>query len=272
LGGKGSSDLLQRLRSRDTAVQASAIVEAEKSRAYEVAPDVAELLGSPDGGIRSSAADCLGYLGIKAPSRYGEALLPLLTDHEAFVRSCAAESLGALRYEPAISSLGRLLIGDADELVRTCAAEALAAFDDRRVLSFAQRAIDDPDPTVRANAVRVIGLRGDGTSLSILNERLNRETEFQPRAALLGALWLLGLQEALPRLLQMLEGADIERSTIVLNVVWDVIAGASASSIVRNAASIRDALARSKQRDDLVGCHADKVLKELAKRLGTTPN
>jgi len=270
--GDRESDLLERLRSADTAIQARAIVQAQKSRAYDVAPVIADLLRSPNNGIRSSAADCLGYLGVKARSRYGEALLPLLTDRVAFVRSCAAESLGALRYEPAISSLGRLLISDPDELVRTCAAEALAAFDDSRVLSLAQQAIDDPDPTVRANAVRVIGLKGDETSRSMLNERLNEETEFQPRAALLGALWLLGSREALPRLLELLEEADIEQSTIVLNVLWDVISEASASSTVRDAAAIRDTLARSKQRDELVGRHADSVLNELAKRLGATPN
>lgn len=267
-----SSDLLERLRSTDTAIQARAIVDAEKSRAYEAAPLVADLLRSSDDGIRASAADALGYLGIKAPSRYGEALLPLLADRAGFARSCAAESLGALRYEPAISSLGRLLISDPDELVRTCAAEALAAFDDSRVLSFVKRAIDDPDPTVRANAVRVIGLRGDETSRSILNERLNKETAFQPRAALLGAVWLLGSREALPRLLELLEGADIVESTIVLNVLWDVISEASPSSLHQDAASIRDALARSKQRDALVGRHADQILKELAKRLGAAPN
>jgi HEAT repeat protein len=260
------------LRSTDTSVQARAIVEAEKSRAYEAAPLIADLLRSSDDDIRSSAADALGYLGVKAPSRYGEALLLLLADRAGFVRSCAAEALGALDYEPAIGSLGRLLISDADELVRTCAAEALAAFDDSRVLSFAQRAIDDADPGVRAYAVRVIAFRGDETSLSMLNGRLNRETAFQPRAALLAAVWLLGSREALPRLLELLDGADIEQSMIVLNVVCDVIAEASASLIVRDAGSIRDALARSKQRDVLVGRHADQVLKELANRLGATPN
>jgi HEAT repeat protein len=196
----------------------------------------------------------------------------LLADREAFVRSCAAESLGALRYEPAISGLGRLLVSDADELVRTCAAEALAAFDDRRVLSFAQRAIDDPDPTVRANVVRVIALRGDRTSLPMLTERLNTETAFQPRAALLGAVWLLGSRDALPRLLELLEGADLMQATIVLNVLLDVISETDRSSIVRDAAAVRDALARSKQRDEVVGRHADSVLNALAKRLGATSN
>lgn len=267
-----SADLLERLRSSDTAIQARAIVEAEKSRAYEAAPLVAELLRSPHDGIRSSAADALGYLGIKAPRRYGEALMPLLADRDDFVRSCAAESLGALGYEPAISTLGRLLLTDGDELVRTSAAEALAAFDGSRVLSIAQGAIDDPDPTVRAYAVRVIALRGDETSLSLLNERLSNETAFQPRAALLGALYLLGRQQELPRLLEILDRADIVQSTIVLNVLWDIISEATASSIVRDAAAIRYALARTKQRDELVGRHADEVLSELAKRLGATPN
>jgi len=115
-------------------------------------------------------------------------------------------------------------------------------------------------------------LRGDGTSLPMLNERLNRETEFQPRAALLGALWLLDSRDALRPLLELLDGADIVQSTIVLHVLSDIISEASASSIVRDAAAIRDALAWSKQRDELVGRHADQVLNELARRLGAAPN
>src|SRR5690349_3506558 len=144
----GVAGLLDRLRSSDPAVVAPAIVDAEKLRAYQAAPMIAELLGSSDDAIRASAAEALGYIGIKAPTRYGEALLPLLRDSESFVRSCAAEALGSLAYEPAIPGLGRLLIFDSDELVRTSAAEALGAFDGPRMLALAERAIDDPDPTV----------------------------------------------------------------------------------------------------------------------------
>jgi hypothetical protein len=47
---------------------------------------------------------------------------------------------------------------------------------------------------------------------------------------------------------------------------------APASSIVRDAAVIRKALTQAKERNELVGRHADQDLKELAKRLGATPN
>ena len=267
-----ASGLLERLRSPDPTVVAPAIVEAEKTRALEAAPIIAELLHSFDEAIRASAAEALGYVGLKAPSRYGEALLPLLGDPVNLVRSCAAESLGALAYEPAIPGLGRLLVADSDELVRTSAAEALAAFDGTQILSLAQIAIDDPDPTVRAYAARVIGVRGDETFLPKLTARLEVEQALQPRAALLTARYLLGSKHDLPPLLDLLSRADIEQSTVVLNAVWDIIAQAPEAAIIRDAVTIRQGLARVKDGNSLVSRHADKVLKELAKRLGASPN
>jgi hypothetical protein len=68
-----------------------------------------------------------------------------------------------------------------------------------------------------------------------------------------------------------LTDADIEQSTIVLNVLWDIIVKAPAASIVREAATIRKALTRAKERNELVGRHADDLLNELAKRLGASP-
>lgn len=264
--------LLDRLRSTNLGVVAQAIVEAEKGRAFVAAPIVAELLRSSDEAIRASAAEALGYLGIKAPSRYGEALLPLLGDTASFVRSCAAEAVGALAYEPAIPGLGRLLIADGDELVRASAVEALGAFDGHRILALAERASDDPEPIVRACGIHVIGLKGNETFLPMLKKRLDSEQASQPRAALLGARYLLGSNDDLRPLLNLLTDGDIEQSTIVLNVLWDAIGKAPETSIVRDAAAIRKALMSAKEHDDLVGRHADRVLNELAKRLGATPN
>lgn len=251
---------------------APALVEAQKIRAFEAAPIIAELLRSPDEGIRATAAEALGYVGGKSPTRYGDALLPLLGDLESYVRACAAEALGALAYEPAIPALGRLAIGDGDELVRTMAVEALGAFDGPRILATAERATSDPDPTVRAYAVRVIALKGNDTFLPMLKKRLDVELAFHPRAALLGARYLLGSSDDIGPLLDLLTDADIEQSTIVLNGLWDIIGKAPASSIVRDAAAIRKALTQAKERNELVGRHADEDLNELAKRLGATPN
>jgi len=69
-----------------------------------------------------------------------------------------------------------------------------------------------------------------------------------------------------------LTDADIVQSTIVLNGLWDIIGKAPAASIVRDAAAIRKALVQAKERNELVGRHADEDLKELAKRLGASPN
>jgi HEAT repeat protein len=264
--------LLDRLRSSDPAVVAPAIVEAEKRRAFEAAPIIAELLRSPDEAIRSSAAEALGYVGVKRPTRYGEALLPLLADTKSFVRACAAGALGGLSYEPAIPGLERLVMTDSDELVRISAVEALGAFDGPGILAIAERASADPDPTVRAYAVRIIGLKGNEAFLPMLKQRLDVETAFQPRAALLGARYLLGLKEDLRPLLDLLTDAEIQQATVVLNVLWDIIDKAPPASIVRDAAAIRKALTRAKPRNELVGRHADDILKELARRFGASPN
>lgn len=251
---------------------ASAIVEAEKARVVEAAPIVADLLRSRDPAIRASAAEALSYVGIKSPSRYGAALLPLLRDPERLVRSCAAESLGVLAYESAIPDLGRLLVSDADELVRASAAEALAAFDGSQILALARRAINDPDPTVRAYAARIIGVKGDQADLLPLSERLEAEDALQPRAELLGARYMLGAREDLRRLLDLLVDADVEQSTVLLNVLWDVLEELPKDSIVRDAAVLNDALSQISARDGLVGRHANKVAAALAKRLGASPN
>ncbi|TMC63757.1 MAG: hypothetical protein E6J16_08285 [Chloroflexota bacterium] len=105
----------------------------------------------------------------------------------------------------------------------------------------------------------------------MLKQRLEVERAFQPRAALLGARSLLGSNDDLRPLLDLLSDADIEQSTIVLNMLWDSV-GAPAASIVRDAAGIHKALTQAKERNDLLGRHADKVLIELAKRLGASPN
>jgi hypothetical protein len=63
----------------------------------------------------------------------------------------------------------------------------------------------------------------------MLKKRLEVERAFQPRAALLGARSLLGSNDDLRPLLDRLTDADIEQSTIVLNVLWDIIRGGPGS-------------------------------------------
>ena len=81
------------------------------------------------------------------------------------------------------------------------------------------------NPTVRADAIRVIAQKGNEAFLPMLKQRLEVERAFQPRAALLGARSLLGSNDDLRPLLDLLTDADIEQSTIVLNMLWDIIGG-----------------------------------------------
>jgi hypothetical protein len=106
----------------------------------------------------------------------------------------------------------------------------------------------------------------------MLKKRLDVESAFHPRAALLGARYLLGSNDDIRPLLDLLVDANIEQSTIVLNVLWDIIGKAPASSIVRDAVAIRKALTQAKERNELVGRHSNHLLKALAKRLGASPN
>jgi len=106
----------------------------------------------------------------------------------------------------------------------------------------------------------------------MLKQRLEVERAFQPRAALLGARSLLGSNDDLRPLLDLLSDADIEQSTIVLNMLWDSV-GAPAASIVRDAAGIHKALTQAKERNDLLGRQGAQRADEAPRRISqlTTP-
>lgn len=140
---------------------------------------VERLLADPDPEIRAQAAKVLaGDRAPEVPSR----LMPLLADPSARVRFFAAQSLGKLRYKPAVPDLFKVVAEnkDADPFLRHACVAALARIGDadavnakasdpnasvRLAVVLVQRRLQDQrvvrfladsDPLVRAEAARAI--------------------------------------------------------------------------------------------------------------------
>src|SRR5438094_754 len=110
--------LVNQCRSGDPAQQVNAVQALLDLEAYEAIPAMMELLASPDAAVRSTATRALGVLGLKQYEAVGGALSNLLNDGEVIVRAEAVDSLGVLRYTPAIEAIKSLLRGDPEPLVR----------------------------------------------------------------------------------------------------------------------------------------------------------
>jgi HEAT repeat protein len=188
------------------------LAEADRPLATATLLDALER-GSPR--QQAAAADALAY----ARQANAGPLLHALTSEETLVRQSAAEALGRLGYQPAMSHLTDLLsddspwvrraairalghIGDrraADPLtqgladdsawVRRSAAYALGAIRAQQATSQLIAALDDPDPQVRRNAAWALGRIRDPNALPKLRAlkdetALDREVAQEAEAAI----------------------------------------------------------------------------------------
>jgi HEAT repeat protein len=206
--------LLEQAESDDPGLQVEAIYELFDSEAEIPIPTLIRLLTSPHWGVRSSAADVLGYLGSQQLEIVGPALVNLLNDEESAVRCEAVDSLAQLKYAPAGERFTQILIDDPDSLMRASAAEGLGKLGNPQASLVLSRALGDDAALVRAFAARSIGLLGDTQLLSKLRDVSETEEEVIVRADLFGARYRLGEQIALQGLLELLEISTDEESDI----------------------------------------------------------
>jgi HEAT repeat protein len=138
---------------------------------------------------RAAAASALGDMG--AASATGE-LLRALHDPSRDVRAAAARALGRLGATDAAPALVRTLASGA--VSRVTAGQALLALGPAAVEAM-RPMISGDDAAVRATAIEIIGLAGDGTESPLLIARL-QDPSAGVRAAACGALGRLGAEEA----------------------------------------------------------------------------
>src|SRR5262245_14179770 len=108
--------------------------------------------GSKDPQYRAMAAEALGHAEPDRAPAARAALLGLLADGSPLVRSNAAYALGVLGDEGAIAALVAAA-KDQEPEVRVAVLDGLARLESAPLAEVATRALDDPDPEVRAVAV-----------------------------------------------------------------------------------------------------------------------
>ncbi len=117
------------------------------------------------------------------------------------------------------------LIGttDDDDLVQMCSIEILGNLVKVESLPYLKKALGDNNPDVRCFAAESIGFVGTDEAKAILQEQLNRETDSFAKVGIYYALYLLGREEMLPKLLSLLD--DNYHLTVIrsLDVLRDVV-------------------------------------------------
>jgi HEAT repeat protein len=250
--------------SDDPSRQAEAVMELVDAQAYVAAPQIVKLLTAADPAIRSTAAYALGYLGIQEPETIGSTLINLLNDPEVIVRSEVVEALGGLRYKPAIARIQYALRHDAEPLVRASAAEALGDIGDEQALTALEDALKDADEAVRSYAANSIGLLGTAQFLPKLEVYLKSEASVGVQAELVGAMYRLGAVDALSQLLNLLDNADEDLATCILNLLTDLTERQVPSTLREDASEIRQSLSAIAQRFPLLRYQAEEIGEQLA--------
>ncbi|AIZ37748.1 HEAT repeat-containing PBS lyase [Listeria monocytogenes] len=92
----------------------------------------------------------------------------------------------------------------------------------------------DNNPDVRCFAAESIGFVGTDEAKAILQEQLNRETDSFAKVGIYYALYLLGREEMLPKLLSLLD--DNYHLTVIrsLDVLRDVVNQTNKENILLN--------------------------------------
>ncbi|HAZ48609.1 MAG TPA: hypothetical protein DDW76_22940 [Cyanobacteria bacterium UBA11369] len=240
--------LLEQCRDGNPISQAPALQELVDLKASVAVPVILDLLKSPDEGIRFCAAEALGDLGVKEIESVGPALINLLADPEGLVRSGATDSLGILGYKPARKPVESLLLTDPDPMVRASAAETLGDLGDLDAVESLKLSIQDADETVRAYAANSLGLLGTPDLLPQLQAYIESESSLKVKAELLAAKYRLGAAEDINRLLNLLENADEDLATVILNIFTDLTERKIPSAIAVDATKICEVLALVSQR------------------------
>jgi HEAT repeat protein len=257
-------ELIKQCKSDDPSLQVQAIMELRDREIHEAVPILLSLLNSPDEGVRSVAAEALGFLGTEDSQSVGSALIKLLDDPEPLVRDDALWALVELRYTPALKSVRCLLQNDTDLCVRASAAEALGLIGNNRDIEILELTLQrDPDDIVRSYAALSVGLLGSTSLIPNLEMYLREESDLHVRIELLGASYRLGKAEALNSLIDLTETVDMDSSVVLLNVFEDLVTRKLPPTISTDAENIRDSLNALARRFPLYKTHVQGILSAL---------
>jgi len=176
-------------------------------------------LESPDSVVREKFAEALGNYSFDDASR---SLFCLLRDGNSFVRSASLKSLGKIGDKRGFSE-ALLRLKDNDEIVRIDAIECLGDLDAKKASKYLIRYLDDKNELIRKYAAIIIGESGDNKAKYWLEKRLKNERSGLAKTGLLYGLFLLGQQERLADIIQLLNSKRYQVRCYVVNTLAAVI-------------------------------------------------
>jgi HEAT repeat protein len=136
-----------------------------------------------------------------------EALVQMLADGRWYVVRQAAEFLGDMGAEEAERPLADLL-RHPDERVRRAVTRALSRIESSFTLDAVARALGDPSPSVRLEAVAGLASRRGGRAGSMLARAIDSEGEQEVQYAIIGALGRVATPESVQKLTRAAEAAS----------------------------------------------------------------
>ena len=183
------------------------------------------------------------------------------------VRMRAVERLGVLLTE---NSAPRELIGmleDNDDLVRVAAAETLGRIGDREALPDLWKAINDSSSLVRSYVAQAIGMLGDAADAEKLVKRLKHERDTHSKMGIYEALYRLGDDRYLLKLIALLKSRDYRIRCAVANALPTLLDDRSLAqfilSILRGVMSKEPTIAAKSSMSSAIMC-IDRYIKTRA--------
>jgi HEAT repeat protein len=235
-------NLLEQLGEDNPQKQVKAIYELFNARVHIPMTTLKILAVSPYWNVRAAVADIMGYANGQEIHIAGSVLLDLLNDAESAVRGDALDSLGQLNYIPARKLNEDILVNDPDALVRASAAETLGKLGSiESVDKLTASLINDENEMVKAIAAYSIGLIGSPATL----EDLKQISEVGvTQIDLLCARYMLGEQQALNLLLELLQTVDKDASYRLINRIDDLMSRIPSKKLVSDAPNIKQILGK----------------------------
>lgn len=177
-----------------------------KLSAVQALEPLVHTLADPIPEVRSSAADALGKLGDR---RAVEPLISVLADPIAEVRSNAAGALGELGDHRAIEPLIQSL-ADPNDIVRSSSAMSLGQLGDKSAIGPLIQLLGD---SVRANAASGLAAIGKTVFYPLLRTLRDESTRAEVREGVAIAFGMLGTQQAIDPLIQLLSDSSSDVRT-----------------------------------------------------------
>ena len=265
MGTSNINTLLQQCNSGDSVQQINAIDQLVVLEADETIPTLLTLLASEDAVVRFSVVQALTELRTKDFDLIGSTLINLLSDPESIVRSEAVDSLGILQYTPAVEAVKSLLKNDPDEVVRASAAETLGDIGDTTAIDDLELALSDTHEFVRSYATNSLGLLGNQSLLPKLKTYLEKESSPGVKAELLAARSRLGKTEDLEKLLDLLQIANEDLATGILNILTDLGGRKTPKNFTIDNSHLYKTLMTVAERFPILRFHAYQIINKLKK-------